>query len=145
MSTPDPRPGDTLADLEVLMLITTADLAAPHGWPQPRRASFTWRTLNPYLVEIQLATRRGEDSASVWLLSRELLAEGLTHGGGQGDIRLHDPGSIWIRLTPPAGHLRVDARELAEFLRDTLSQVPLGQERMWTSMDAELATLLATP
>jgi hypothetical protein len=35
-------------------------------------------------------------------------------------------------------------RELEEFLRDTFARVPLGQGRMWISLDAELAALLQT-
>ena len=145
MTNPDPRLADTVDDLEILMLMTTVDLAVPHGWPQPRRASFIWRTLNPDVVDVQLDTGRCEHPAQVWLLSRELLADRVAHGAGQGDIRLQDPGSIWIQLSSSAGYLRVDVGELDGFLRDTFARVPLGQERMWVSLDAEFAALLQTP
>jgi hypothetical protein len=125
MTTPDPRHGD-IDDLEVLMLITTTDLVAPSGRRQPRRTSFTWRTLDPDVVQVRLDTRRREHPEQVWLLSRGLLAEGLTHGAGQGAIPtgpdLPDPGPIWVQLPPQVGHLRVGARELGELLRDTFSR-----------------------
>jgi hypothetical protein len=82
------------------------------------------------------------------MLSRELLADHadrVGHNADQGDIGLHDPGSIRIPLTGSAGHLRVDVRELEVFLGDTFARVPLGRERMWMSLDAELAALLRAP
>lgn len=127
------------------MLITTADLVAPSGRRRPRRTSFIWRTFDPDAVEVQFGAGRRGHPEQVWFLSRGLLVEGLTQGVGQVDARigldLPDPGSIGVRLTASVGHLRVGARELGEFLRDTLSRVPLGQQRLWMSLDAERAAL----
>jgi hypothetical protein len=145
VSIPDRRPDVTVDDLEIRVLMTTVEFAVPPGRPRPRRVSFIWRTLNPYVVDVQLDTGDREHPAPVWVLPRELLADRVAHCADQGDIRLQDLGSIRIQLTGSAGYLWVDVRELEVFLRDTFAWVPLGQERMWISLDAELAALLQTP
>ena len=67
--------------------------AAP--WPVadgPAGQYLSWRVGDPYVVELQVCSGRAEVSDVVWLLSRELLAEGLTCEAGWGDVRiLPDP------------------------------------------------------
>ena len=144
--------GDTLDDIEVLMLITTAHLVipdVPSGLPLSRRISFTWRMLDPYAVQVQLGTRRSGHPEQVWVLSRELLAAGLAHSAGQGEVTIGpdplDQSAVQVRLAAPTYHLRVHATELKEFLRETSFHVPLGQDQRWMGLDAELAALLQTP
>jgi sporulation and cell division protein SsgA len=110
--------------------------------------ALTWQVSNPYAVELLFVAGGVKQADVTWLLSRELLAEGLSSEAGWGDVRLgpdpRDPDALVLRLESPAGkaRFRFAARPLAEFLDATLRHVPLGWELLWVPIDAEITALL---
>jgi len=123
---------------------TCMDLLRPGGDPLPVRARLVWRTTDPYTVRLGFHTRAAADV--VWVLSRELLAEGLTGEAGVGDVRLRPApdATVLLELRPPTGQtwLRIDTWVLAEFLDTTYRHIPLGCESLGLSLDDEISALL---
>lgn len=103
---------------------------------------------DPYAVH---ATMTVPDGPVEWILSRDLLHDGLRLPCGVGDLHVA-PGMdergrpfVAIELGSPDGHavLQADAQELSRFLADTLNAVPLGAESACLDIDAALASLIA--
>jgi Streptomyces sporulation and cell division protein, SsgA len=119
----------------------------PGGDPRPVRAHLRWRSTDPYTVQLGFHTRVAPDV--VWVLSRELLAQGLTGEAGMGDVRLQPApdATVLLQLRPPTGQtwLRIENWVLEEFLESTYRHIPLGSETLGTSLDDEIGALLGVP
>lgn len=80
-----------------------------------------------------------------WVIGRELLLDGITSRTpvGDGDVQLHrgDHGELEVRLSSPTGDatFTMPGSDVAEFLVDTLAEVPEGFEVLGTD---DVATLL---
>ena len=104
---------------------------------------------DPYVVRAEFAVV-GNDETVEWIIGRDLLADGLEGPIGEGDIRAwpaeeHDVCDLYILLDPPAGAalLKVPAKEIKTFLRETEAMVPRGAEPGRIDLDALLAHFLA--
>jgi hypothetical protein len=116
--------------------------------------ALSWRAEDPYAVEMVFTRDQGDpaerdwrDGVS-WMLSRELLTEGLSSPAGNGDVRVRPHPGDWdvtvIELHGPAGTavFEFDAAELQDFLSDTYDQVPDGAEDLVFDLDDEIEWLL---
>ncbi|MFC9327472.1 SsgA family sporulation/cell division regulator [Kitasatospora sp. NPDC057015] len=74
---------------------------------------------------------RAEDGV-VWTVARELLADGIRHPAGQGDLRLRPAGTGLTRLEfygdGGVALLHTDSADLAAFLAETERALPVGGE-----------------
>jgi hypothetical protein len=107
-----------------------------------------YNSADPYAVR---ATMHTPDGPVEWILSRDLLHDGLQQPSGVGDLQVA-PGTdergralLSIELNTPDGHavLQADALEISTFLADTFRAVPLGDESAHLDIDAALALLVA--
>jgi hypothetical protein len=116
--------------------------------------SLSWRPDDPYAIEMVFTRdpadpdKRGWRSTVGWLMSRELLTEGLSSPAGQGDVRVRPYPGDWevtvIELHGPTGSalFEFDTADLADFLDDTYDQVPDGAEDLIADLDDEIEWLL---
>jgi len=97
----------------------------------PRRVFMDWWRSRPFTV---LCTFQDTDRPKKWLVSRELLGEGLYGPAGAGDAQLFPsldhPGCVELVLSSPYGRAGVlFARSaLHQFLTATYELVPVGAE-----------------
>ena len=128
---------------------TTLELLTRDGELVPVPVKLRWSTDAPYTVS--LAMEQGCDQWLTWLLSRDLLADGLHHApAGLGDISFlpdfDHPGHLEMVLSSTdtwkvpeqldgyrGTSLRVPRRPLREFLNRTWQLVPAGEEVMPSS------------
>ena len=116
------------------------------GRPASLETTFDYDSADPYAVRLVF---RGPSSSVDWLVSRNLLLNGLAGPTGDGDVRCWPDrdrsgrASVAMEFRSPGGRLvtRVQRAELERFLCRTLEVVPLGEERI--DVDALLAGLLA--
>jgi hypothetical protein len=121
----------------------------PHRVTSPIQLS--WNPANPYAVEFRFT---GAVEDVVWLIGRELLAEGLAASArvGVGDVRItpvvdfttgQRGETIQVSLHNPTGRscFYVGARALREFLDQTTARVPFGHELLWVPLDAAINSL----
>lgn len=105
-------------------------------------ATLRYSALEPFAVT---ATFSLSDSPAVqWVVSRELLREGLVLPSGIGDIRLIPTESgLIIELHSPNGRavLIAPLQPVVDFLQATYRAVPEGHESDFFSIDAELDLL----
>jgi hypothetical protein len=111
-------------------------------------STFRHEPSDPYAVRLGM---RIDGCLVEWLMSRELLHEGLHRVAGIGDVCVH-PGFdedgaaiVHVELSSPEGDavLLVPARELEQFLNDSYRSVPAGSEIEHLDIDAALAQLFA--
>ncbi|MFJ5273387.1 SsgA family sporulation/cell division regulator [Streptomyces sp. NPDC088358] len=124
-------------------LVVSHDLSVSMG------AALRYEADDPYTVRAAFHPL-DQGGAVEWLLSRDMLAQALSEHTGHGDVRMwpaggSERGALYIALRSPAGSalLRLPARGVRFFLRDTRSVVPPGAESSRLDLDAELAELLA--
>jgi hypothetical protein len=109
------------------------------------RVKFRYRADDPYAVVLDFAT--GVDDWVRWTLARDLLAQGLHAGAGEGDVLIgpdgEAPGRVWITVSSPTGTARFAFRraDLAAALAKTQALVPPGSESVRIDWDRELALL----
>ncbi|MEQ4209899.1 SsgA family sporulation/cell division regulator [Actinopolymorpha sp. B9G3] len=80
-----------------------------------------------------------------WVVSRDLLWEGLRWSCGEGDVRIEPAAPmVAITLRPPgeAATVHMAARQLAGFLDRTNALVPPGTEASYVDLDRFLESLL---
>lgn len=130
--------------------LTAGTVICPAGAPAldggHRTITLTYRVSDPFAVELDVPD--GAISV-VWLISRELLTEGMNHGIGPGDVYItpavKDDAVIWIALFDPEGsgscHLAFKRADLERFLDDSDAMVPAGTEATRINWDRELALL----
>ncbi len=138
------RPSYIQADIDLR-------LAAPEGSAVSVRATLRYRPTDPFAVHVVFHAGIGDAEGDVsWSFARDLLAEGLTHPAGIGDVRIwpwegsDKVGSIALALSSPDGHALFEASRavMEDFLERTYIQVPLGTEPLLMDMESSLATLL---
>jgi hypothetical protein len=96
-----------------------------------------------------MAFHVGMDDPVEWIFARDLLAEGLSHPAGEGDVRLWPstgPGRhvLNIALSSPFGQAQFEAplAALTGFLLRTFEVVPTGREGDFIDIANELNDLL---
>jgi Streptomyces sporulation and cell division protein, SsgA len=122
-----------------------------HGWVFTAEGTemqmvieVAWRRCDPWAIEL---TFPGRDGDVVWLIGRDLLLAGLLAPAGHGDVRVFPSGPderAALHLSSPNGQLFIELEEfeLEDFLNDTYTAVPAGEELLWIPLDQELAELL---
>ena len=95
------------------------------------------------------ATFRTADGDVTWMFARELLAAGLEHPSGEGDVAvwpslMHGHDTVSISLTSPNGQalLEADRGELERFLARTDRICAPGLESDLLDVDVAIAALL---
>lgn len=109
-------------------------------------ADLQYDAKDPYAMTVVFRTAT---QAVQWTFGRELLIQGIHEPAGVGDVQawpcLSDEGAavVVIELSSPDGDVMVQApsRDVAEFVHQMLTVVPLGAESMEVDFDAELANL----
>lgn len=102
---------------------------------------------DPYAVLMHLEARSG---TVTWTFARSLLAEGLYHPAGDGDVQvwpcLSATGEavVIIELISPDGQalLQAPSREVHDFVDSAHALVPAGQESAHLAMDSLISRLL---
>ncbi|MEW1773317.1 SsgA family sporulation/cell division regulator [Streptomyces sp. NPDC086777] len=115
----------------------------------PMQAVLRYDTDDPYAVRAVFHPP-GQGRTVEWFFGRDMLAEALGGRTGRGDVHMWpdvDSGRdvVLVALCSPGGSalLRLPARGVESFLRETWSAVPSGAESDRLDLDAELAQLLA--
>ncbi|MEU6486858.1 SsgA family sporulation/cell division regulator [Streptomyces sp. NPDC046887] len=119
---------------------------------RPLTARFTYRTMDPYAVEIVFHPRSPD--AKRWVFARELLLTGLDRSAGDGNVTVRprpSPGSgggtfIQLRSAQGTALLSAPRTDLEEYLERTQRTVPRGRETEHRSetlenLERELASL----
>lgn len=120
-----------------------------HGQAAPIVSRWTYRADDPFAISF--AVRRSADRWIEWLVSRDLVIEGLSTPCGIGDIRMgpqrvdgYDVIEIEIRSDGGSAVLEVDRDLLAHFVHATLEIVDLGEEAEHLALDDAIARLIAS-
>ncbi len=135
---------------ENVTIHTTAvfDLVAPATPAVPVQVELRYDTCDPYAV--LAAFRTGRSGRVEWVFARDLLADGLLAGAGEGDVHIRpdrdDQDALEIELSSPSGHavFRASAHEIADFLDSTYEVVEPGREALWLDLDHALELLLSS-
>ncbi|MEU7584403.1 SsgA family sporulation/cell division regulator [Streptomyces sp. NPDC041068] len=112
-----------------------ADETRPGSSPVP--ATFTYRSNDPFAITAVFYPQEPEET--VWTFARDLLAEGIHHSTGEGDVIVWSSRSptthtterhTFIRLRSPEGTalLSLKTSHLAAYLEQTQRLVPSGTE-----------------
>ncbi len=109
---------------------------------------FSFDPADPYAVTMKLEARSG---SVTWTFARELLADGLFHPSGDGDVQvwpcLSNTGEavVIIELSSPDGTalLQTPSRAVQGFVTLIFEAVPAGCESSHVSIDALVSQLLA--
>lgn len=108
---------------------TVVEFIRPDGSVEPMNVDLHYRTDDPHAVTVRFHTREQE---STWLVSRELLSDGLQAPAGLGDVRLrpHHGDVLVLELFTEDSHavFHLSADELRRFLESTYQVVPAGRE-----------------
>lgn len=122
---------------------STFAFIAPSGRPLPVDVELGYRADDPHAVTMTFRMGRQE---TVWLVSRDLLADGLITTSGAGDVRLrpHNSTTAVLELRSDVSHavFHVQSAELQEFLNSTYDVVAPGCENDYVDFDVELRKLL---
>jgi hypothetical protein len=110
---------------------------------------------DPYAVRVRFGPAIGPTGATdataqepvVWVLERDMLARGLSHRVGDGDLRLSptaDGATMYIELDVSSGHavFAFPADAVAGFLDRAFALVPAGAESDQLDLDGELQALI---
>ena len=109
---------------------------------------FSYDPADPYAVTMKLEARSG---SVTWTFARELLADGVFHPAGDGDVQVwpclsnNGEAVVIVELCSPDGTalLQTDSRAVQRFVSAIYEAVPEGTESSHVSIDALLAQLLA--
>lgn len=105
-------------------------------------ASFRYNIFEPYAVTASFVL--GDAPAVQWVMSRDLVREGLVMPTGMGDIRVYPVAdTLYIELASPSGRAILEApiAPVIDFIRTVFATVPEGREHEYFSVDAELDML----
>src|ERR1041384_1482261 len=121
------------------------DLVSDH--PVPVDVELRYDTRDPFAV---YALFEPEGARAVqWILSRDLLADGLIVRSGDGDVRIwpdaDDTEMVIIEFCTPKGQARFEAfaQDIADFLDTTYEVVLPGAEDNWFDFDQEIQRMIA--
>ncbi|MGZ4507658.1 MAG: SsgA family sporulation/cell division regulator [Blastococcus sp.] len=111
---------------------------------------------DPFAVRIAFGDVRDENAAVdadgggiAWLVSRELLQNGLDQPAGDGDVRVWPASAatdvLFLHLRAPSGEalFELSRATVSAFLRQTETLVPTGSETELLDLDDELQVLLS--
>lgn len=108
---------------------TVVEFVRPDGSVEPMNVDLHYRSDDPHAVTMRFHAR---DQESVWLVGRELLADGILSPAGLGDVRLRpgDGDVLFLELFTEDSHavFQLSATELQRFLDSTYAAVPAGGE-----------------
>jgi hypothetical protein len=128
-------------EIVLLLVMTDAPDRAVH-------ANLVYSTDDPYAV--QVAFHVGSDDVVEWTFARSLLADGVTHPVGHGDVQVwpaeqDDRSGIRLALSSPSGRALFEAPlpRIVHFLTQTYALVPTGSESDFVDVDRELTALLS--
>jgi len=109
--------------------VTVVEFVRPDGSMEPMNVDLQYRSDDPHAVTMRFQAR---DQESIWLVGRELLADGLLAPTGLGDVRLRPEGGdvLVLELFTEDSHavFHLSAGELDRFLQSTYAAVPAGRE-----------------
>jgi len=138
---------------------TTLHLVGPGSWTAVP-AALVYDSVDPFAVRVRFGDGGqdddddtsyddAEDDGGVeWLLSRDLLRDGLTSPVGEGDVRLWPARGgldvVFLQLRAPSGEalFEISGAVVADFLQETELLVPAGTESDLLRVDDELTALL---
>ena len=109
------------------------------------RVTFRYSVKDPYAVVLDIAT--GMDDWVRWTFARDLLASGLQHDCGEGDVVIGPDrehcGRVWITVSSPSGTARFafHRADLDSALAKTHALVPTGTETARIEWNRELTLL----
>ncbi|MEU1598506.1 SsgA family sporulation/cell division regulator [Streptomyces sp. NPDC005708] len=113
----------------------------------PMRAEFRFDADDPLVVAVTFLPK--DEPPVTWHISRELLYGGLVEASGTGDVqvwplRVHRRWMVRIRLEcrGRAAQFEVDLRAVEDWLHETYTAVPMGEELNGVDWDAVVADLL---
>ena len=123
---------------------TVFDLQCPTGQNVPVEVRLGFRSDDPYAVSMDLRA----DNHTTWVVSRELLADGLLTLTGTGDVSLRPLSEESAVLELGNGDVRVtfhvSTADLQRFLDMTRDLVAPGEEAAHLDIDAVIGQLLAS-
>lgn len=135
----------TREDHTEITATVTFDLVSAH--PVPVDVELRYDTRDPFAV---YALFEPEGARAVqWILSRDLLADGLIVRSGDGDVRVwpapDDAELVMIEFVTPKGQARFEAlaQDVADFLDSTYEIVLPGDEDSWFDFDEEIQRMIA--
>ncbi|MEU0882702.1 SsgA family sporulation/cell division regulator [Lentzea sp. NPDC005914] len=120
---------------------TVFDFVRPSGTTAPVETELLYQADDPFAVTMRF---HAGGSVATWIMSRDLLAEGMTKATGIGDVRLrpHASRTLVLELVSDL-HVtvfRLPTGTLRKFLDATYRLVPPGAEHF--DADAFLETVL---
>jgi hypothetical protein len=104
--------------------------------------TMVWSSDDPLAIKLRIKASRRR--VIVWIVARDLLADGLLFSAGVGDVRVqpYEDHPEWMLLTldSPDGRadLLVPVDALGGFLADTFGEVPAGAETIPDELFLEL-------
>jgi hypothetical protein len=123
----------------------TFDLVTVH--PVPVEVELRYDTRDPFAV---YALFEPEGARAVqWILSRDMLADGLIVRTGEGDVRMwpapDDAEMVLVEFVTPKGQARFEAvaQDIADFLDTTYEVVLPGDEEQWFDFDDEIQRMIS--
>lgn len=139
--------GQTSQTTDVVLRTAVPFLSGEHA-TEHLDGEFSYDPADPYAVTMQLEARSG---SVTWTFARDLLAEGLYHPAGEGDVQiwpcLSNVGEavVIVELSSPDGTalLQTSSRAVQGFVNTIYQAVPDGGESAHVSMDALVSRLLA--
>ncbi|ALO99367.1 hypothetical protein SHL15_8418 [Streptomyces hygroscopicus subsp. limoneus] len=128
-------------------LASTATYWVAKRFPVIISCEFSYDVRDPYAVTLILDSE-GEHPVR-WVFSRELLADGLTGGAGEGDVTVwpendgDDGCFLWVEVgrDPHTALFEIPADAITAWLLETYHLVPEGQEAAEVTWD-ELTHLI---
>lgn len=118
------------------------------GAPFAVHLQLSWTAEAPFTVTLVFP---GRTETPLWVLSRELLEQGLYEPAGLGDVRCAVVGNTYTITLAGVGNRHQPATTLdldltrpsvADFLAETQEVVPYGAESHWIDLDSKLDQLL---
>lgn len=109
---------------------------------EPIAATLKYNVFEPFAVTASFVL--GEGPAVQWVMSRDLLREGVVLPTGQGDIRVYPVSdTLYMELASPSGRAILEApiKPVIDFIHRVFATVPEGREHEYFSIDAELDQL----
>jgi Streptomyces sporulation and cell division protein, SsgA len=120
---------------------TVFDFVRPDGSTAPVETELLYRSEDPFAVTMRF---HAGGAVAIWIMGRDLLAEGMTTPTGLGDVRMRPQSGRTLVLELISDlHvtvLRLPAGTLRKFLDASYRLVPAGSERF--DADAFLETVL---
>ena len=105
-------------------------------------ATLSYNVFEPFAVTAAFIL--GDGPAVQWVMSRDLLREGVVMPTGLGDIRVYPVSdTLYMELASPSGRAILEApiAPVIDFIRTVFTAVPEGRENEYFSVDAELDML----